>query len=593
MTNRNLMGIDEVYTETLLENEEIKLTSSEEKTSKKILPKKNMQETALNVSSKKFYSELYDYFKENPEETKPGLFKQKYINAFKSSKNKEEFLHELLQMGELSESEKKESLNEKFHKRTKYISGSVIQDAMSVAGGMYRMNAKSSVGYAFASNRRGTGVGRGEFRYYQEEYPSVDEFDGYIDFETKILHDLKSGEKIKLEDDVNESKVNENFPPQEKEGNFIVFSFTANGNLKITLTPEGIEKAESESLSELNFDEYVEDITTNSDYDYVWNVGEIGLGLTDAPGILFAYDIADDGDYLETEDSELFYYEPYQLHDFGEMLKKNGYVVFDKANKTVNESNAGEYTISYRINKNNKNYDRLVRVVGNDKGMKNTDFRHLMSHMRFFALHDIVASAYIKDRNKKLQKIYDVKSGKIHRIFKQIDGDKSDINESDANEAMNPRTDVIYPVKSKDRKGFNKEKMIYLFRAGKSVEDLAEIFNLPIQVIVNRLKNYGMFKLERGIEKERKQLMKGQEDGAGYEYKKYLKRTNESEKGVTHDTYFINAGGIKKRLYVWKNKKGTYDIGVNGTSLHLGNIKIDDLYSEKNKMLELAKEDNF
>lgn len=62
------------------------------------------------------------------------------------------------------------------------------------------MNAKTSVGYAFTKNARNNAVNIGEFIFPCElEGVNKERFDGYIDFETKKLTDLESGEIISIE----------------------------------------------------------------------------------------------------------------------------------------------------------------------------------------------------------------------------------------------------------------------------------------------------------------------------------------------------------------------------------------------------------
>ncbi len=48
-------------------------------------------------------------------------------------------------------------------KRTKNISATVINEAIAIGGGIYRMNATTSYGYAFCPNKNNTEVNCGEF----------------------------------------------------------------------------------------------------------------------------------------------------------------------------------------------------------------------------------------------------------------------------------------------------------------------------------------------------------------------------------------------------------------------------------------------
>ena len=81
--------------------------------------------------------------------------------------------------------------------RTRNISKSVIKDAINVAGGLYGMNAISAHGYAFTCSRNGKSVNYGEF-VFAGEFATVERFDGYINFKSKILFDLKSNEMKEL-----------------------------------------------------------------------------------------------------------------------------------------------------------------------------------------------------------------------------------------------------------------------------------------------------------------------------------------------------------------------------------------------------------
>jgi len=79
--------------------------------------------------------------------------------------------------------------------KTKTLSAKTIRNAISVAGGLFSMNARSACGYAFTKNKKNDGVNCGEF-IYSSELPDVtaDRFDGYISFDDKTLHDLNSTE---------------------------------------------------------------------------------------------------------------------------------------------------------------------------------------------------------------------------------------------------------------------------------------------------------------------------------------------------------------------------------------------------------------
>ena len=64
-----------------------------------------------------------------------------------------------------------------------------IRDALSVCGGLYRLNAKSSIGYAFCVNHSNNMVATGEF-VFNGENPTKENFDGFIEFESETITDF-------------------------------------------------------------------------------------------------------------------------------------------------------------------------------------------------------------------------------------------------------------------------------------------------------------------------------------------------------------------------------------------------------------------
>ena len=78
------------------------------------------------------------------------------------------------------------------------ISKAVLRDALSVAGGLCRMNASSSIGYAFCVNGDNTEVSTGWF-VFTGETVSVDYMDGFIDFENETYTDLLSNKTKSIE----------------------------------------------------------------------------------------------------------------------------------------------------------------------------------------------------------------------------------------------------------------------------------------------------------------------------------------------------------------------------------------------------------
>lgn len=122
--------------------------------------------------------------------------------------------------------------------------------------------------------------------------------------------------------------------------------------------------------------------------------------------------------------------------------------------------------------------------------------------------------------NEKLKSGYGVKSiaelslVQRNRFFKEVNEDWEKRDVKIVSENDEPKH--IYPIRNKSISA--DEKMEYLFKAGKTVEDLAEIFEVPKSEIVDSLKRLGLFELEKGIERDRK--FRNMPD-ADFEYKKY------------------------------------------------------------------------
>ena len=117
------------------------------------------------------------------------------------------------------------------------------------------------------------------------------------------------------------------------EGEYIKLFKDANNNLIIRLTDEGREWVEEEGMiTEDNFDELFEDIHVNSDFTYGRNLGDFGLGMSEAPFISQGYYYNDEGEFVSEEDSNLWYYNEYMLKDPMEILSTEGQVVFLFAN---------------------------------------------------------------------------------------------------------------------------------------------------------------------------------------------------------------------------------------------------------------------
>lgn len=115
-------------------------------------------------------------------------------------------------------------------------------------------------------------------------------------------------------------------------GEYISLEVAENA-LKIKLVEGKKEKARDEikNIDEVSFNRLFEDIESNSDFTYSENIGNLGLGLTDAPGFLFSYTMSDEGSFEETTDSVLYYYNEYAINNFVEELFENGVVEFTQA----------------------------------------------------------------------------------------------------------------------------------------------------------------------------------------------------------------------------------------------------------------------
>lgn len=124
-----------------------------------------------------------------------------------------------------------------------------------------------------------------------------------------------------------------------------------NGDMKIYLNDEGKEYSE-DGFNEFDFYDMFDDIRANSDYTYVSDLSEVGLGMSNAPCILYGYSIDDDANYAPFDDSEIYIYSDYIYKDFTKELLEDGYVIFQTIQpKTLEEIE------KYRINRDTKKYN--------------------------------------------------------------------------------------------------------------------------------------------------------------------------------------------------------------------------------------------
>lgn len=81
--------------------------------------------------------------------------------------------------------------------KTKNIPIKVVRDAVNVAGGLFRANAKTAKGYAFTVHSNNKEVDMGEFMFSGEEV-TAERFDGYISFSDDTITNLHSNKTSDL-----------------------------------------------------------------------------------------------------------------------------------------------------------------------------------------------------------------------------------------------------------------------------------------------------------------------------------------------------------------------------------------------------------
>lgn len=110
----------------------------------------------------------------------------------------------------------------------------------------------------------------------------------------------------------------------------------ADKSLKLTITSSGKELLEDIGMDEANFSELFEDIQVNSAFSFLPSVSELGA-LSEAPGITYEYELSDTGEFVENEDSRLFYYNDYMLNNFVEELFNGETVIFTEHIESIHE----------------------------------------------------------------------------------------------------------------------------------------------------------------------------------------------------------------------------------------------------------------
>ena len=81
---------------------------------------------------------------------------------------------------------------------TANLNADVIAEAIQISGGIYRMNAKHAVGYAFCVNEDNpSDICMGMFVHFSSA-ATYDQFDGFLSFKHKTVTDLHTGESISI-----------------------------------------------------------------------------------------------------------------------------------------------------------------------------------------------------------------------------------------------------------------------------------------------------------------------------------------------------------------------------------------------------------
>ena len=121
--------------------------------------------------------------------------------------------------------------------------------------------------------------------------------------------------------------------PQGASGRYLELIPQKNG-LMVKLTPEGKEELEAHEVEGEQvylgtfINDLMDDIQGNSEYRYYTNLGEAGLGMTDAPGFTDGYFYNDEGELESHPDAHLYYYNDYAIKDEGRELLEKGEVFF-------------------------------------------------------------------------------------------------------------------------------------------------------------------------------------------------------------------------------------------------------------------------
>ena len=116
-------------------------------------------------------------------------------------------------------------------------------------------------------------------------------------------------------------------------GNYTDFEILPNGNLKISLTPEGRIELEEISFNLENqyndYDMFRDLIEHQLCNGWEWLQPEAIGALTDAP--ILSNDVVCDDNGISNYVNVVWWYPNYMVDDIIEKLYSNGYLIFDKA----------------------------------------------------------------------------------------------------------------------------------------------------------------------------------------------------------------------------------------------------------------------
>ena len=109
------------------------------------------------------------------------------------------------------------------------------------------------------------------------------------------------------------------------EFDYLYLRPTKNG-LIIELTDKGIEAYNNEEIYEMY--DLFEDVNSNSEWSYIDNAGDVGLGLTEAPVITDGYYFDDNGEFTDegVKGSRLYVWNDYMIKDLFDTLMEQGQV---------------------------------------------------------------------------------------------------------------------------------------------------------------------------------------------------------------------------------------------------------------------------